>query len=349
MSQSRKMSYKRKLSLSPESEDDAPMDLPSITVDSASSPCLNASASVRGGRTSHLHPLLPKDSNLSSSNQPNSSCPPAKKPRFESPLSALTPLPSSSDGDTDVDEFGTVPTSQSDEQELSFPTTLQTHASVDKWRKETLPGYSSRTQTPITPNSDSPYSPCAALSELPMDVDERPLPASSAPETPVLENSSISLPYPQTPCSTSEASSQPHEIHSLDAAHSSPIPATQISQNHTPIPLTLSRMPSHIEGSPSDAFRSLTPPPSSDFDMNCDDSPAVKPLDVQSKTKQLIADIKARALAAARSSPEQTPLDLDGLSDLDSDSSSSEDETDVRKSLVAELVNATGHKGKTPS
>ena len=83
--------------------------------------------------------------------------------------------------------------------------------------------------------------------------------------------------------------------------------------------------------------------------MNCDDSPAVKPLDVQSKTKQLIADIKARALAAARSSPEQTPLDLDGLSDLDSDSSSSEDETDVRKSLVAELVNATGHKGKTPS
>ena len=66
--------------------------------------------------------------------------------------------------------------------------------------------------------------------------------------------------------------------------------------------------------------------------------PQIQPMDTESKTAQLIADIKARAYAAAHSSPERSPIDFDALSDSESDSSSEED--------VAAMIRQVKAKGK---
>ena len=76
-----------------------------------------------------------------------------------------------------------------------------------------------------------------------------------------------------------------------------------------------------------------------------DQSP-VKALDSNSKTEQIIAEIKARALAAVHSSPEQSPVDLDNLSD--SSSTSSEEDDDPRWNLRGQLEgNDLKRKGNT--
>ena len=74
-----------------------------------------------------------------------------------------------------------------------------------------------------------------------------------------------------------------------------------------------------------------------------EDVPVIEALDVKSKTAQLIADIKARAFAAARSSPEQPRKELDDLSDSDSESSS--DDSDG-PGLVAQLMQDAKGKAK---
>ena len=80
-----------------------------------------------------------------------------------------------------------------------------------------------------------------------------------------------------------------------------------------------------------------------DIEPEPDDMPNVEVLDVKSKTEKIIADIKARAIAAAHSSPEQSPIDLDALSD-DSDSS---DDSDAPGGLVAALIkDAQNRKSK---
>lgn len=99
--------------------------------------------------------------------------------------------------------------------------------------------------------------------------------------------------------------------------------------------------------SPSNAFSSLTPPPSSDSISGPEpeeEPQVIQPLDVKSKTDQLIADIKARAYAAAHSSPEQSPLALDSLSDSDSDSDS--DSSGMRGGFAAMFTKDTKGKGK---
>ncbi|KAH9858942.1 hypothetical protein C2E23DRAFT_880347 [Lenzites betulinus] len=203
----------------------------------------------------------------------------AKKIRFSSPESDLTPLPSTSGFDTDPEEL--VPTSQSDEQELTLPRDhgheldpAVVKESVARWCQETDASPPSRAQSP--PRLDPLHIP----SELPM---EHP-PAHDA----LVSNLSV---------------------------HATPI-RTPVRQVLAPV------------ASPSDAFSSLTPPPSSDSTSSPEleeELQVVQALDVKSKTEQLIADIKARAFAAAHSSPEQSPVDLDDLSDSDSDSDSDED------------------------
>ena len=110
----------------------------------------------------------------------------------------------------------------------------------------------------------------------------------------------------------------------------------------------LSRKPSQTEVSPSEAFRSLTPPPSSEGDMHDRESSPAQASNPKSNTDAIIARLMAEARAAVHSSPEQSPIDLNDLSGSDSDSSD-EDSEDAHRKLVAELMNAPSVKDKTSS
>ncbi|KAH9892773.1 hypothetical protein C8Q73DRAFT_699394 [Cubamyces lactineus] len=252
---------------------------------------------------------------------------PPKKIRHSSPESDLTPLPSSSAFTADPEEL--VPTSQSDEQELTLPRIPKrdpaaVQESVAKWREDTHANPPSRAQSP------PPLDPIRTSfdDEEPMEVDGvAPLRLSTG-------RPSVRLQYPQTPRSSSGGSSHQACNDATPAAVHQPTALVE-----TP---TRNRLSAVSVPSPSDAFSSLTPPPSSDPISEPEpekEPPVVKALDVKSKTEQLIADIKARALAAAHSSPEQSPLDLSALSDSDSDSDSdsNDDGLGLRSGLAAAL------------
>ncbi len=239
-----------------------------------------------------------------------------------------------------MDDVGFVPTSQSDELELILPRIGEKDPSdvqetVDRWRKGALHESPSRAGSPSA--SDCFGSP---LSDIPMDVDYDMFPPPlTIPDTPVAEGrTSGFIAYPQTPLSAN--GDGPGAVTTSDA-----VLATPMSHADTPSQRDPERKVPAPDASPSDAFRSLTPPPSSsdiEEEPMQEDVPAVKPLDVKSKTEQLIADIKARALAAARSSPEQVPVDLEDLSDSGSETSSDDDDA-----FVAKLMKDTKGKGKT--
>ena len=211
---------------------------------------------------------------------------------------------------------------------------------VDRWRKETLPEPPSRADSPFA--SDRLGSP---LSDIPMDVDYDMFPQPqplTIPDTPVAESrtSGSAIPYPHTPLS---AHGDGLEIPSSITVTTSEVVMSRVE---TPSQRDTERKAHAPDGSPSDAFRSLTPPPSSsdidEKDMQ-EDAPVVEALDVKSKTAQLIADIRARALAAARSSPEQPRKELEDLTDSDSESSSDDDDC---LGLVAQLMRDTKDKAK---
>ncbi len=245
----------------------------------------------------------------------------------------MTPLTSSSGYEVDPDEL--VPTSQSDEQELTLPRIPKrdpafVQESVAKWRQDTNANPPSRTQSP------PPLDPiCTSFDDVPMDVD-------AAPAEALLETSNMrSLPYPQTPRSSSDGCSHQQQ---MDEALATVTRAMAYVKPSLPA-ATPTRVAPNLMASPSDAFSSLTPPPSSDSISGPEpeeEPQVIQPLDVKSKTDQLIADIKARAYAAAHSSPEQSPLALDSLSDSDSDSDSS----DMCGGFAAMLTKDTKGKGK---
>ncbi|KAM5531660.1 hypothetical protein V8D89_014649 [Ganoderma adspersum] len=288
--------------------------------------------------------------NTSSAVGKDTRTPSCKKPRLSSPVSDLTPLPPSSVHDTDMDDNQFVPTSQSDEQELTLPRTsirkdpVFVQESVDKWRKETLANQPSR---PASPTGTIPSSPFSELSEIPMDVDfDLPPPQDGAPDTPLAEGrvGGPAVQYPNSPCSANGVNIHAYPT-AFPTASNSTMPSstsTQATPVSRPDREPLQRNSSIPDASPSGAFRSLTPPPSSDSDMGhepAQETPrSVEALDEARKTAQLIADIKARAYASVHSSPEQPSIDLDALCVDDSDSSSDED--------VATLIKQTKGRGK---
>lgn len=338
--QARKASLKRKFSPPPDADQECSREvvhIPRIAVDPASSPAT--------GQSSRQQFLLLPENNISSAAGKDTRIPSYKKLRLSSPVSDLTPLSPSSVHDTDLDDNQFVPTSQSDEQELTLPRTpirkdpVFVQESVDKWRKETLANQSSRPASPVA----IPSSPFSELSEIPMEVDfDPPPPQDGASDTPPTKERvrGPTVRYPNSPCSANGV-----DIHANPTASTSTIPPSTSAQatpvfrpDHEP----LQRSSSIPDASPSEAFRSLTPPPSSDSDMGHEpvqETPRpVEALDEARKTAQVIADIKARAYASVHSSPEQPPIDLDALCVDDSDSSSDED--------VATLIKQAKGRGK---
>ncbi|CDO69206.1 hypothetical protein BN946_scf185042.g108 [Trametes cinnabarina] len=317
--QSRKPSLKRKFSPGP---------------DSASE---DASNVVHVSRTS--------ESTYFTKNKPKASASslPPRKIRLSSPESDLTPLPTSSLDGTDPDEL--VPTSQSDEQELTFTQIPKKDPaavteSVDQWRKETHANYPIRTESP--PPIDPIRTSLNGVDDMRMDVDYGLQDES-------FRNSIQPVGYPHTPRSMSGGSSR--QLH-LDAATAIVTRAsalqTTVPQNDTPTRARPSAVPMTL---PSDAFSSLTPPssdPISPLEAE-EETQVVQALDVKSKTEQIIADIKTRAFAAAHSSPEQSPLGLDAFSDSDSESDGSNDNTATRGGLVAAFSRGTNKDKAGPS
>ncbi|KAI9067389.1 hypothetical protein FKP32DRAFT_1664342 [Trametes sanguinea] len=281
------------------------------------------------------HILRTTEPSYFAKNKTNTSRSPPKKIRLSSPESDLTPLPSSSACGLDSDEL--VPTSQSEEQELTLPRIPSKDAaavqeSVAQWRKETHASPPTRAQSPAG------YNPCDDINDTTMNVDLGPF--DELPRRP----STQSVQYPQTPRSLSGGSS--HQSHQ-DAA-----PATVTLPSSLPLHFQTPERPRPAAvqmASPSEAFSSLTPPPSSDpmSPPEADEEPeAVQVLDVQSKTEQIIAAIKSRALAAAHSSPEQSPMNLDAFSDSESDSSD-DDDSHACGGLAAALGKGMKGKGTT--
>ncbi len=335
--QARKPSLKRKFSTPHDADAERSREvvhIPRVAVDRTSS-------SATGQSYRQQRPLLPKGNNLSVAAEEKRT-PSYKKLRLSSPVSDLTPLPPSSDHDTNLDDNQFVPTSQSDEQELTLPRItvrkdpVSVQESVDKWRKETLANQPSRSASPSVTIASSPFS---ELSEIAMDIDiDPPPPPEDVSETVLTEGrvDDHALQYPHSPCSAKGA-----DLPACTKASTSTM-ASSTSAQATPVSRPdcepLQRSSSIPDASPSEAFRSLTPPPSSDTDMEQEPSRAVEALDEASKTAKLIADIKARAYASVHSSPEQPSIDLDALCVDDSDSSSDED--------VATLIKQTKGKSK---
>ncbi|TBU31563.1 hypothetical protein BD311DRAFT_795303 [Dichomitus squalens] len=326
--QAREPSLKRKFSPPPDADTECSREvvhLPRIAVQPASSP-------ATGQSSRQQRPLIPKDNNLVAGEN-DTTVPSRKKLRLSSPSSTLTPLPPSSLHDTESDDIEFVPTSQSDEQELTLPRIpvakdpAAVQESVVKWRKETLAGPPSQADSV---QSDPFYSPFSELSEVSIDVEFDPFPPSEdVLEMPAYQKRprGHELQYPHTPCS------------SLATPASRPEPSA-LQRNSSSI----------LDASPSEAFCSLTPPPSSVTDMPLEEVPQVEPMDTESKTRQLIADIKARAYAAAHSSPEQSAIEVGSLSDSESESSGEEDfATLIEKAKAKSRTQVTPAKAIAPT
>ncbi|KAI0949519.1 hypothetical protein AcW1_009108 [Taiwanofungus camphoratus] len=307
----------------------------------------------------HHGPFAPKDNVpllLSRSNSSRKPSPP-KRARLSPPADPVTHPPSSGH-DADVEEL--IPSSQSDEQELSPPRLMKkdptnVKESVDKWRREALVQPTSPQQTspslesdfvcteddlpslgddlgrtdsdPASPGDDLILPPDSIAPsrgdpdysvDVPMDVDvsiEVPLPdatrdASVVPgiRTPRSETEvSIQL-WPHSSGSTLSSARKAAAIHATIAA-----PSTLPTSTSSPLLKTIS--PPAF--SSSDMYRSLTPPTSDPVP-----SPTTpEALDVESKTAKIIAEIRAKAFAAAPSSPEDEPLEFKELDDSSSDDS----------------------------
>ncbi|KAH9930387.1 hypothetical protein B0H21DRAFT_106737 [Amylocystis lapponica] len=236
--------------------------------------------------SNRIRPLGPKDnvpvtrSRADSIRKPSS----PKKARLSS--QEPTMAPPSSGHDADVEEL--IPSSQSDEHELAVPRCVgknpaDVKESVDKWRQDALAHPPSPMPTTVLPDDNSTTLPEISFPDATecMDVDDDVGQPSALP--------------------VDKANSAPHsetEVSMMLRGRSSV--STLASVRHAVASSTLS-----VPASPAPAvgtFRPTTPPATN--------QPAPHPstpvaLDTESKTRKIIAEIKAQVYAAATSSPEE--------------------------------------------
>ncbi|OBZ68299.1 hypothetical protein A0H81_11863 [Grifola frondosa] len=247
-------------------------------------------------------PLVPKDNVPSTRGEDSARTKsPPKKARLSSP--ELPPQPPSSGNDADVEEL--VPSSQSDEHELTMskPTKkgpAEIKESIDKWRQDAEDHPPSRPLSP--PPLDGHSTPPTDVDDIPMDVDiPGPGPSDMYSELPVMPVSRLCTPH-----SDSEVSMQLRQPPSGSTLATNHLVDASIRSSRmitSATVLSLEKASSSFD-SPSEFFRALTPPPSDPVSLPA--TPVV--LDEKSKTAKLIDEIKARAYAAAHSSPEEPEL-----------------------------------------
>jgi len=198
-----------------------------------------------------------------------------------------------------------VPSSQSDEQELAVPKMSKMDPqdikeSVNRWRQEAVSPDPSSVPENWTMDIDAGID---ADADIPMPMPDPDTPYSS-------DGNPLNLNSNQTsPHSSSLRSSEAEVCKGL------------LSSGGNNTSSTIYTTP----GSPlfaASAARAKTPPPAS-FDIPLPATPVA--LDVKSKTEQIIAQIRANALAASASSPDETSKVLVYQELEDSSSSDEED------------------------
>ncbi|PSR81146.1 hypothetical protein PHLCEN_2v6481 [Hermanssonia centrifuga] len=286
-------------------------------------------------------PLAPMENTPSTPSKRYESGPSTPSKRARLSLREPPGLSNTSGNDADIEE---IPSSQSDEHELTIPKTAKKDPAevkerVDQWRRESsvvvspniratsspseVAPLGSTLSSPLSSAVDIPYdSPeDSVLSSFPgihdhMDVDEDIHQSPISPDLLIVENATGA----RTPKSEAEVSQQLY-IRSSTPAFSSGSLSHAISPATSPQPHSQIRHPTEISplDSITDALRPLTPPPMVAL-QELRATPVA--LDPKTKAEEMIAQIKAAAYAAVQSSPEEVPLDFNIL-DV---ASSSEDE-----------------------
>ncbi|KAH9935460.1 uncharacterized protein B0H18DRAFT_1114204 [Fomitopsis serialis] len=269
----------------------------------------------RTARSAVSKPLTSKDNVLPSPSDSGSS---RKRPRLTPPEEHCGLQPENLSQVTDPYEV--VPSSQSDEQELTLPNTTRkdpvaVNEAVDQWRRGARTDVScADPSTPLLGNAPEEPDACSATQvNVPMDIDEPgedPLsPLSSIPtglQTPTSE--------PDLPAS----SPLPYTLSSPSSCHTELAPSAQMATSSPSSPVRAT--PASIL---SMGGRPFTPP----SDGRTASGPATPvALNEESKTAQIIAEIKARAYATLSSSPGDIPVELKELGYGDSSSDESEED-----------------------
>ncbi|OCH88872.1 hypothetical protein OBBRIDRAFT_888789 [Obba rivulosa] len=241
---------------------------------------------------------------------------PPKKARLSSPEHAL-PAPGSGHS---ADRSGLVPSSQSDEQELCAPKVMRkdpavVKENVDRWRKETsiAPSRASSAQPKHSPSRDrdvdahmdADFSFDASVhGGISMDSMDESMPPAASDMQALTSETEVSMQLRMRNSASTLSSTHKPAIPTSPVTSISALAVTRASSSPAP-----------------NAYRPVTPPP--------EEAPQPRPvtplaLTPHSKAAKIIADIKARALAAALSSEEEGPIELGELSD-----SSSSDSFDI--------------------
>lgn len=252
----------------------------------------------KAARSSTVKPLAPKPNVLPS---PSESASSRKRPRLAPPEPQYTSQIEILNLSQVTDPYEVIPSSQSDEQELTMskvtkkdPTAVK--EAVDLWRREA--GTDVRLEEPV----DFPGA------EFAMDVDgpEESLgsPLSSIPTGLQTPRSEAEMRLPSPPPLTSPAS--------CHTAVGGPVPVVASSTSTPLTPISLLSM-SERSATPPEALAPPVPP-------------TIVAPDQDSRTAQIIADIKARAYATALSSPESVSVELKELGYHDSSSDESEED-----------------------
>ncbi|CCM03591.1 uncharacterized protein FIBRA_05728 [Fibroporia radiculosa] len=245
-----------------------------------------------------------------------------KRARLSPPYD-LDPNPLSSGHEADVEEL--IPSSQSDEQELSLPVVVkkknpaEIKDSVERWRKQAMIHPSSQQCSPESLGTDLDpldhdvrHHGDGAAMDVNIPLGPPCFPGSAYPSLHITAGE-----IPNVPHSETEVSLQLGECSSVSTLSSRRIDPTTsvassvvVSARNTP-----KETRSEFFHSPTE-LRQITPPMSSDSPLPV----TPKILDPETKTAKIIADIKAKVLAAARSSPEEEPVDLKEIEDSSDDS-----------------------------
>ena len=220
--------------------------------------------------------------------------------------------------------------------QVSDVTQTEVMQSVDKWRRDesvvaTQGSSAMPSQDPIDeippsePDDMDAFMDSVHLNDAFPDSD--PMVMDDVPTTSPVDGTGPSLP-------SSEEEVKSHLV-ALDTSSSPQDPLEPISPEQPSAvaePIISSKPSTVLEDFPmDDIFSARTPPPMEDWPMPNDTPVAPKP--TLSRTEQILADIRARAMREVEESDEEKPLEFGDIPDFSSSSSDDELDDDIFKTL----------------
>ncbi|TCD69819.1 hypothetical protein EIP91_006132 [Steccherinum ochraceum] len=314
-------SLKRKFGSDSDSDipDIVPVPYPGRSRPIEDSPPLEPHHSSSPGPPSSVPPVTPQNQlaplPLDDAGSPRSSKA-SKRPRLTPPPIPLEPtaVVSTAVSGNEADVEDVIPSSQSDEHELTIPKQIvikspaKTREEVDRWRQETVPVETSLEEAPTDD---------CGFPEVPMDVDFDPIAVS---ESVTLDGSSSDV--STAPSSESRRVSGSSDTQTSEAEVNEHLEETKSVQVPSSPLEALTPLPDEFDNiSMQDVIsRSGTPPPLPQLAA----VPSPVAITAQEKTKRMIEQIRAEHLAR-RPSSSPPPVNLE---DLESDDDSELDDND---------------------